>query len=449
MHSMVKKTLFLSFSHFTVRIIGFAMRIWLSRELGAQAMGLVELAQNAQMLLITPVVSGLPAAVSRMSAKSAPVRQVRVLRCALALSLAVSLPLMLGAFILREPLALWLGDVRTLPALLIYLPCVPVLGMSCALNGYFYGTGRPVPPALSEMLEQIVRFLLCLRLVSALRSWPVMLRSAIPAAAALVGETLGLVLMLLLCLRPLLMIRSQGDRRDILREMLSLALPLTGVRVVSSLMHTANSVLIPVRLQVSGLTAAESLSRLGMMQGMMMPILLMPSFITSSLCMVASPELTRRQARGKPTRALITRMMGATAAVGVLAMAGVWLFAPLIAEALYRQAELLPLLQGSCILVPVIALTHVTGGVMNALGMQRVSLRISLICGLLSVLAMYALTALPALRLWGAVMGFGAAQVLTLALNLLALRHADGSRPTPPAMPDAPACARGSVRLLP
>lgn len=115
MHSMVKKTLFLSFSHFTVRIIGFAMRIWLSRELGAQAMGLVELAQNAQMLLITPVVSGLPAAVSRMSAKSAPVRQVRVLRCALALSLAVSLPLMLGAFILREPLALWLGDVRTLP----------------------------------------------------------------------------------------------------------------------------------------------------------------------------------------------------------------------------------------------------------------------------------------------------------------------------------------------
>ena len=81
--------------------------------------------------------------------------------------------------------------------------------------------------------------------------------------------------------------------------------------------------------------------------------------------------------------------------------------------------------------------------------MQRVSLRISLICGLLSVLAMYALAALPALRLWGAVMGFGAAQVLTLALNLLALRHADGSRPTPPAMPDAPACARGSVRLLP
>ena len=441
MHAMVKKTLFLSGSHFVVRVIGFAMRIWLSRELGAQAMGLVELAQNAQMLLITPVVSGLPAAVSRMSAKSQPARQVRVLRCALALSLLVSVPLMAGAFFLREPLALWLGDVRTLPALLIYLPCVPVLGASCALNGYFYGTGRPVPPALSEMLEQVVRFLLCLRLVKMLRGWPVMLRSAIPAAAALAGETLGLVLMLLLCVRPLFFSRGEGGRRSILREMLSLALPLTGMRLVSSLMRTVNSVLIPARLQVSGLSSTEALTRLGMMQGMMMPVLMMPSFITSSLSMVAAPELTRRQVQGRPMRSLVTRMLAAALGIGTLAMAAVWLFAPLLAQTLYRQAELLPLLQGSCILVPVIALSQVTGGVMNALGMQQISLHISLASSLLSILTMYLLAAQPALRLWGAVIGFGFAQVLTLALNLLALvRTAPGALSGSTSAPEPP-CA--------
>ena len=68
--TLVQKTLFLSASHFVVRSIGFLLRLWLSRELGAQAMGLVELAQSAQMLLITPVVTGLPAAVSRLCAKA-------------------------------------------------------------------------------------------------------------------------------------------------------------------------------------------------------------------------------------------------------------------------------------------------------------------------------------------------------------------------------------------
>ena len=136
---LIRQTIFLSGSHFIVRVIGFVMRIWLSREMGTAAMGLVELTHSAQMLLITPVVSGLPAAVSRMSAKATgdPAKQTRVLRCGMLLALAVSLPLMAAAFLLKEPIAMWLGDIRTLPALIAYLPCIPVLGVSCALNGYY------------------------------------------------------------------------------------------------------------------------------------------------------------------------------------------------------------------------------------------------------------------------------------------------------------------------
>ncbi|MDO5299228.1 MAG: oligosaccharide flippase family protein [Clostridia bacterium] len=428
MAALVRQTMFLSCSHFFVRVIGFVMRIWLSRELGPQAMGLVELAQSAQMLLITPVISGLPAAVSRMSAKSDKPGQVRVLRCGLALALGVSLPLTAAAFCLREPLALWLGDVRTLPALVIYLPCIPILGASCALNGYYYGTGRPVPPALSEILEQIVRFLLCLRLVTGLRGWPMMLRAAIPAAAALVGETIGLLLMLLIALKAIFFSRASGSRRTVLREMIFLALPLTGMKLVHSLMRTVNATLIPARLQLSGLSAAESLSRLGMMNGMMMPVLMMPSFITGSLCMVAAPELTRRQQDGRPLRNLVLRVLGATLGIGAMAMLAVYAAAPLIAQTLYRQAELLPMLRRCCLLVPVLSLNQVTGGMMNGLGLQSASLRISLVSSLLSVLLMYLLAALPALRLWGAILAMACAQLLTLALSGRALLHAIGRR---------------------
>ena len=139
--TLIQKTLFLSASHFAVRSVGFLLRLWLSRELGAQTMGLVELAQSAQMLLITPVVTGLPVAVSRMCAKTEGARRVRVVRCALLLALPVSLLIAALAFLFREPLCLWLGDVQTLPALLCFLPCIPILGASCVLNGYYYGIG--------------------------------------------------------------------------------------------------------------------------------------------------------------------------------------------------------------------------------------------------------------------------------------------------------------------
>lgn len=419
--TLVRQTVFLSASHFIVRVIGFLNRIWLSRSLGAQAMGLVELTHSAQMLLITPVVSGLPAAVSRMCAKSQPERQVRVLRCGISLALLIGVPVAVLAFVFRTQLALWLGDLRTLPALLIYLPCIPILGVSCALNGYYYGKGKPVPPALSELLEQLVRLFLCIRLVFALRGWPTMLRAAIPAAASLLGETTSLVLMLLIAARAILFAPGEGSRRAVYQEMLSLALPLTGMKLVSSLMRTVQSALIPARLQVSGLPASEALSRFGMLSGMLMPVLLLPSFITCSLCMVAAPELTRRQANGTPQKGLVRRILGGTLLIGLCAMAAVWLFAPLIAGTLYRQAELLPLLRRCCVLVPVMALSQVVSGLMNGLGLQGTSLRIALGANLLSVLLMYALAAQPALQLWGAVIAMAAAQTVTLALSLRAL----------------------------
>ena len=419
--TLVRQTMFLSASHFIVRVIGFFNRIWLSRALGAQAMGLVELTHSAQMLLITPVVSGLPAAVSRMCAKSQPARQVRVLRCGISLALLTGVPVAILSFAFKTQLALWLGDLRTLPALLIYLPCIPVLGVSCALNGYYYGKGRPVPPALSELLEQLVRLFLCIRLVFALRGWPTMLRAAIPAAASLAGETASLLLMLLIAARAILFAPGEGSHRAVYSEMLSLALPLTGMKLVSSLMRTVQSALIPARLQVSGLPASEALSRFGMLSGMLMPVLMLPSFITCSLCMVAAPELTRRQANGTPQKSLVHRILGGTLLIGLCAMAAVWLFAPLIAGTLYRQAELLPLLRRCCILVPVMALSQVVSGLMNGLGLQGTSLRIALGANLLSVLLMYVLAAQPALQLWGAVIAMAAAQAVTLGLSLRAL----------------------------
>lgn len=437
-HMLARQTALLSGTHFVVRLMGFALRIWLSRELGAQAMGLVELAQSAQMLLISPVVSGLPSAVSRMSAQRGRGGALHIARCGIRLSLLFGLPLMLAAYLLREPLARWMGDIRTLPALLCFLPCIPLLGISCALNGYFYGTGRPLPPALSELVEQAVRILLCLRLVPAMRSWPTTLRAAIPATATLAGETAGLALMLVALLLAVLRHAKSGltapHRPGVYRELLALALPLTGVRLVSSLMHTVNAALIPARLQVSGLAAQEALARFGMLHGMALPVLLAPSFITGSLSMVTAPELARRQAGGKPLRALIQRVLLSTLCIGVPAMAGIWLLAPVAAGTLYRQAELLPLLRLTCPLVPVMALSQVCAGMMNGLGLQRKSLRISLAANLTALLATYILAAQPALRLTGAAIGMAAGQLVSMALSLRALhRGAEDAEHTPPA----------------
>ncbi|MBO7508042.1 MAG: oligosaccharide flippase family protein, partial [Clostridia bacterium] len=52
-----------------LRALGFFMRIILSRELGAEALGVYQISQSFFYVLVTVVASGLPATISRLSAR--------------------------------------------------------------------------------------------------------------------------------------------------------------------------------------------------------------------------------------------------------------------------------------------------------------------------------------------------------------------------------------------
>ena len=54
----------MSVSNGITRALGFALRVLLSRRLGAEGTGVLELASSAHMLWIAPVTAGLPMAVA-------------------------------------------------------------------------------------------------------------------------------------------------------------------------------------------------------------------------------------------------------------------------------------------------------------------------------------------------------------------------------------------------
>ena len=70
------------------------------------------------------------------------------------------------------------------------------------------------------------------------------------------------------------------------------------------------------------------------------------------------------------------------------------------------------------------ALTQVLSGMMNGLGLQSQSLRISLISGFAGVLFTYILAAQPGIRLWGVIAAMGISQIITLLLSLHSLSRA-------------------------
>ena len=376
--SLKRQAMITAVSGALVRAVGFGLRLWISRLLGAEALGIMELASGAHLLALTPAAAGLPGAVSRLTARAEDeAGRRRVLytgrQLALWLGLAVT-PLFL---LLSPALARLLGDERTLPALLFFSPCVLTVGVSSVYDGFFFGQGRALPPALSEGTEQIARLATVAALSAFVGRVTAAYRAALPALASSVGEGLGLLV--ILCLAG----KTPSFRRDpalpaLRGQLLRLSLPLLLNRLCHTGLRSLCGVVIPQRLMAGGLDRAEALTRLGMLNGMVMPLMFLPGLAAGALAAVGGPAMARCRSRGAECR-LALRLLVSALATGLACACGLYAAAPYISVLLYRLPELTPLLRAACPMAVLLPVQQVTGGLMTGLGLQKRSLSAGLL----------------------------------------------------------------------
>ncbi|GHU74037.1 stage V sporulation protein B [Clostridia bacterium] len=427
--SLLTQTVLLTSTNVVVRAIGFGMRIWLSRTLGAESVGIMELASSAHMLWLAPVTSGLPMAVSRYTAQASAagdeLRMRQTLAAGKKLARIIAWPMLAAMLILSPWIARILGDSRTLPTLLMYLPCLPILAMSAVYNGYCYGSGNTAVPAATELVEQVTRFAVCVVVLAAIPAMHAAYSAAVPAFGVAIGEGLGLLIAVLM-LRPSLPERSIKIPDGLMKKLWRLAFPMTCMRVSNTLMRTVNAALIPMRLRVSGLSAAEATAKLGMYYGMAMSLIMLPAVFTGALAMVSAPAITARENDPTAMRRLLLRVMGPAVLVSLASMVVLWLGAPFCARVLYRQSELESLLRilSPCVLL--MGIQQVISGLMAGLGQQRQALYASLTGSLITVGLNFVLAARPELRLTGVAIATQAGLIIQLLMSARALKMAMG-----------------------
>ena len=93
------------------------------------------------------------------------------------------------------------------------------------------------------------------------------------------------------------------------KPVLRLALPTTGTRLLQMLLRAVEAVWIPLRLQASGLARpGRPPARLGMLSGMVTPVLMLPCVFTGSLSMVLLPRIALAE-KESPGAAAARRQM--------------------------------------------------------------------------------------------------------------------------------------------
>ena len=421
----VRTTIFATASIITAlsiaeRGLGFLYRIVLSRLLGAEGVGIYQVALSLFSVFLTIGTGGIPITVSRLISKSKAQNDEQGERSAvsagLLLSLLLTLPvaLLLGFF--PNAVSFLFTDKQGVQVFRILMLGLVFSSLYAVIRGYFWGNKQLLLPSVLEIAEETVMVIAGVLLLQNVVS---VQQGANKAAWAVVISYLFSFTASTVCF--ILHGGKLTPPKKTLKPLFSATLPLTSVRASGSLVNSAVAVLLPVMLVRAGCQESEALELFGIVSGMAIPVLFIPATIIGSIALVLVPELSEDFYRNNTER--LHKNLARGLCVSMLVAIFLIPFFYVLGDDLGLLAFSNPLAgdfirKGSVVLLPM-SLTMISTGMLNSMGFERQTFVFYFIGAALLLLCILLLPAVCGAYAY--VIGLGASYVCNAVCNLVLL----------------------------
>lgn len=382
------------------RLLGFVYRIYVSRLLGAEGIGLYQMIWPLLSLVLTFVTAGLPVAMSKLVAEALVtrdrVRVRRILRISTGVIITLSVFFTLLMWLLRGVvLKHWLPDPRSYPTYLAMIPIVAIIAVSSIFRGYFQGLQDMSPPAWQTIVETIARIVSVYLLAGYFIRYGIAAAAAWAMVGTVIGELVGLLYVAIQYWRrgrldlvlPDAPNRSLETTKQTLRALGEIAIPVTLSSLIGSLLYAAEPVLVTRSLLRSGLSLSAATAQYGEYGAMAVALFMFPTFFTGSLAINLVPSVSEAIAdrAHHRVRVRLVQSWRATALIGFPASVILAAFATPLCRVIYNDANAGPILAAMAPLGFLLYLQGPLAGILRGLNRAGVAMVISVCSGLIKL----------------------------------------------------------------
>ncbi|MCI7522205.1 polysaccharide biosynthesis protein [Roseburia hominis] len=399
---LITGTLLMTAAGVLSRIIGFFYRIFLSRTIGAEALGIYQLIGPVFSLCFALTASSIQTSISKFvsdaigGCKDSLCGEKKA-RAFLLLGLVLSCGLSALTGIFMYCNADWiatrfLGEARCAPLLVLLtyslLPCC----IHACINGYYYGKKNAFVPSLCQLIEQIAR------VGSVWIIFQVTTEKGIPLTAfhavcgLVIGECFGLLVSMSALLQEKRLPRGSYStdsvcNRTMTHAFLAMVIPLTINRLSVAFSTSLENLLIPQKLQLYGYSQADALSVYGILSGMTLSIILFPCVLTNSLSVLLLPAIS--EAKGRANENQIRRTTKKAIRLGLLlgfAFTILFLFTgDMIGNKLFHNALAGRFICRLAWLCPLMYISSLLSSILHGLGRPKQVLFVNLLACLIRI----------------------------------------------------------------
>ncbi|MCL1990166.1 MAG: polysaccharide biosynthesis protein [Defluviitaleaceae bacterium] len=407
--TMVQATFMMIVVGFLIKILGVVNRIVITRTLGETAIGVYMLISPTVMFLATLATVGLPVAIPALVSRG-EIKERKILSVSLTIALSLSLLITIMMFFLANPIATYLlKDERVVLPLMMVGPLLCVVAFTSILKSYFQGKENMTPGAIATLMEQVTRIGLSVVFIS----W--LLPRGIPYAvvglmlASIVGELVSAILLTTMFIRfkkrnyPGTHFKLSKLESVNFKDVLGISLPTTGSRLVGTLTHFLEPIIVARMLFRLGYASEVSTIMYGAVSGFTIPLLFMPSFISSAVTSAIIPAISKAY-KNKDLKVIHKRLSTSFRVAFFTSgfyLVLVMIFPFEIMHLLYNSATGAEFLS---VTAPVFLLVYLQAplvATLQAIGEAKFTMRASIVASIIKITVMVLLMLIPGFNIWG------------------------------------------------
>ena len=292
----LKSTLVLLIGGVIGKLVGFILKIIVTRKLGAEGMGLYSLLAPTSSLLSVIATLSYPTALSKIISEKSS-RTKTLFTSIIPLSIIINI-FIIGITILLAPTLSTLLKNETLYFPIICLSLVtPFISISSIIKGYFWGKQKMFPYMLSNFIEQVTRLILITLFIDKFLSISLIHTISFIILINAIGEVISQLVMMYFFPKNIKPSINDFNKNDI-KKIMDICIPSTSSKIIGSISYFLEPIILTNVLMYVGYSKDFIVYEYGVINAYAMSLLLMPQFFTQNMATSLVPELSKYYSLG-------------------------------------------------------------------------------------------------------------------------------------------------------